>query len=37
LDTTGTSYSIAGYVMVCSIITLITLIFYRDRYREDLA
>lgn len=37
LDKTGNNYSIAAYVMLCALLSLVALIFYRDRYREALA
>lgn len=37
MNNTGNSDSIAYYVMICSVISLITLYFYRDRHLEELA
>jgi len=37
LDKTGTPYAIAWYVILCSVISLITIYFYRDRHLEELA
>jgi MFS transporter, MHS family, proline/betaine transporter len=33
---TGNNYSIAYYVMICAVVSLIALFAYRDRYREPL-
>jgi MFS transporter, MHS family, proline/betaine transporter len=33
---TGTNYSIAFYVMICAVISLVTLYFYRDRHTDVL-
>jgi MHS family proline/betaine transporter-like MFS transporter len=36
INQTGDVHSIAYYVMVCAVISLIALFFYRDRYKEPL-
>jgi len=36
LDTTGNSYAIPGYVMVCAAVTSVAVFFYRDRRLEEL-
>lgn len=37
LGVTGTAYSIALYVMLCAGVSLVTMCFYRDRWREPLS
>jgi MHS family proline/betaine transporter-like MFS transporter len=37
LHATGSSYSIAYYVMGCAVVSLVALYFYRDRHSEPLA
>lgn len=37
INETGDAHSIAYYVMVCAVISLIALFFYRDRYKEPLS
>lgn len=36
INQTGDVHSIAYYVMVCAVVSLIALFFYRDRYKEPL-
>ncbi len=36
INTTGSAYSIAYYMMTCAVISLISLSFYRDRHLEPL-
>lgn len=37
LNETGSHYAIAAYVMLCAAVSLLALIFYRERYKEALA
>lgn len=37
INTTGSGYSIAYYVMGCAVVSLVSLYYYRDRHAEPLA
>lgn len=37
IKSTGTNYAIAYYVMLCSVISLVSLYFYKDRHQAPLA
>lgn len=36
IRTTENNYVVAYYIMICAVISFVTLYFYKDRYREDL-
>lgn len=36
INTTGTYFSIAWYVIACNIVSLLALYFYKDNYKEPL-